>query len=195
VGIYNNKAYNFTTTSQISTQDSYALSINNADTVVGIEAYTGGIISPSSSTPVANITLSNFESYAYSINDAGTNRSAIEKDIACIFDPPQQSKHNTRHTLRHLQPATANSDRMGQIVGFAQDDSGNPAACLFDSTGNKNNINLNDLINPTHGWNLRYAYDINDDGWIVGVGLLNGVENSVSAQSDFQNRQRSRFSV
>jgi probable HAF family extracellular repeat protein len=34
--------------------------------------------------------------------------------------------------------------------------------------------NLNDLIDPSAGWNLLSAYDINNKGWIVGDGIING---------------------
>jgi probable HAF family extracellular repeat protein len=175
IGRYDNKAYNFTTDAQLSTQDSYALSINNTGTVVGIEADTGGNYFACIFDTGTNITLSNFESYAYSINDAG-QIVGDEKDIACIFDPTGSKSNTTLGTLGGTYSRVTANNAFGQIVGFAQDADGNLAACLFDSTGNKNNINLNDLINPALGWNLRYAYDINDDGWIVGVGLLDGVE-------------------
>ncbi|HBG28638.1 MAG: hypothetical protein A2Y10_00080 [Planctomycetes bacterium GWF2_41_51] len=53
----------------------------------------------------------------------------------------------------------------GQIVGNS--DGG---ATLFDPSGGGNNIALNSLIAPDAGWDLRYAYAINDNGWIVGYG-------------------------
>jgi len=34
-----------------------------------------------------------------------------------------------------------------------------------------NNVDLNDLIDPNSGWTLKYAYAINEDGWIVGQGF------------------------
>jgi hypothetical protein len=33
---------------------------------------------------------------------------------------------------------------------------------------------LNDLIPPSSGWVLEYAYDVNDFGQIVGAGSLDG---------------------
>ena len=56
-----------------------------------------------------------------------------------------------------------------QIVGYADTVSG-PHACLFDITGIGNNIDLNDMIDPTSACILATAYDINTYGWIVGSG-------------------------
>jgi hypothetical protein len=54
----------------------------------------------------------------------------------------------------------------GQIVGWADG-----RACLFDSTGQGNNIDLNTLIDPSSGWTLIFANSINNHGWIVGQGI------------------------
>jgi hypothetical protein len=35
-------------------------------------------------------------------------------------------------------------------------------------------VDLNGLIDPASGWTLAAARDINDSGWIVGTGTLNG---------------------
>jgi hypothetical protein len=53
-----------------------------------------------------------------------------------------------------------------QIVGRA----GNRVT-LFDSTGGDYNIYLNNLIDPRLGWELWFAFNINDNGWIVGSGI------------------------
>jgi probable HAF family extracellular repeat protein len=60
----------------------------------------------------------------------------------------------------------------GQIVGNAEINAdGDYHACLFDPTGNGNNIDLNTLINPASGWILKEALCINNNGWIVGEGI------------------------
>lgn len=51
-------------------------------------------------------------------------------------------------------------------------------AILFDPTGNKNNIILNNVIDPACGWTLLKAYDINNNGWIVGDGEINGEDHA-----------------
>jgi probable HAF family extracellular repeat protein len=62
----------------------------------------------------------------------------------------------------------------GQIVGGSYNNSGQSRACLFDPTGQKNNIDLNTLIDPSSGWTLTFADGINSNGWIVGKGTYNG---------------------
>lgn len=62
----------------------------------------------------------------------------------------------------------------GQVVGYATSPlhDGSDAAFLYE---NGTMINLNDYLNPTLGWQLTSADDINDLGQIIGVGLKNGV--------------------
>ncbi|MCE5341072.1 MAG: DUF3466 family protein [Planctomycetaceae bacterium] len=172
VGRYDNKAYNFTTDAQLSTKDSYALSINNTGTVVGIEADTGGNYFACIFNSGGNITLSDLESFAYSINDAGKIVGSNE-GVACLFDETGGKANTLLDGLGSLAIANNISN---EIIGYAMDSENNAIACMFDPTDSGHNINLNDLIDPSLGWNLRYAYDINDDGWIVGVGILNGTE-------------------
>lgn len=60
----------------------------------------------------------------------------------------------------------------GQVVGATPTDSGlNYAAFLWECG---QTLNLNELIDPATGWALRLAYDINDNGQIVGEGIVNG---------------------
>jgi probable HAF family extracellular repeat protein len=62
----------------------------------------------------------------------------------------------------------------GQIVGYAENGLKQTRACLFDNTGKGNNIDLNTLIDPNSGWTLKYAFGIDNEGWIVGQGIHNG---------------------
>lgn len=39
-------------------------------------------------------------------------------------------------------------------------------------------VNLNDLIDPASGWTLKTAYGVNDAGYIVGVGVYQGIESN-----------------
>ena len=59
-----------------------------------------------------------------------------------------------------------------QIVGYVYSSSGDSHACLFDSKGGGNNIDLNTLIDPSSGWTLTSANGINNNGWIVGTGII-----------------------
>ncbi len=59
----------------------------------------------------------------------------------------------------------------GEIVGRADDGNGQAHAFVFKDD---QMIDLNTLVDDTSGWVLQAAYAINDNGVIVGEGLLNG---------------------
>ncbi len=59
----------------------------------------------------------------------------------------------------------------GDIVGRADIGLSQPHAFVFKD---EQMVDLNTLIDDTSGWVLQAAYGINDDGVIVGEGLLNG---------------------
>jgi probable HAF family extracellular repeat protein len=57
----------------------------------------------------------------------------------------------------------------GQAVGYSYINSASAChAFLYD---NGTMMDLNSLISPSSGWNLTFAYAINDSGWIVGHGV------------------------
>ncbi len=63
----------------------------------------------------------------------------------------------------------------GQAVGSSFNDIymlSDSSAFYWDSENGM--INLNDYISPDSGWQLAWASDINDLGYIVGVGIFNG---------------------
>ena len=95
---------------------------------------------------------------------------------ACIFDASGDGDNIDLGTLGGLTSAALFANNENQIVGYASDSSGQRRACLFDSTGQGNNINLNTLIDPSSGWILKEASCINNNGWIVGYGTYNGID-------------------
>jgi hypothetical protein len=97
---------------------------------------------------------------AYSINNNGQIVGGYDNQ-AYLFD--STGNGNNIYLGRGIAYSINDS---GQIVGLG--------ACLFDPTGQGNNIFLNTLINPSSGWDLQYAYDISNNGWIVGQGNYNG---------------------
>ena len=127
-------------------------------------------------------TLGGKNSIAYSINDSGliVGLASYSTDSpyyhACLFDPSGDGDNIDLGTLGGLNSAALFANNENQIVGYASDSSGQRKACLFDSTGQGNNINLNTLIDPSSGWILKEADCINNNGWIVGYGTYNGID-------------------
>ena len=64
----------------------------------------------------------------------------------------------------------------GQAVGVSFIQSGGEVPFYGRATlfSNGNVFDLNDLIDVNSGWDLQQAYGINDLGWIVGDGFING---------------------
>ncbi len=70
-----------------------------------------------------------------------------------------------------------------QIVGVSSllDVDGSTTHAFLWEDGNL--IDLNSLIDPTSGWELTSAFEINDSGDIIGIGTYNGVERGFYAQA------------
>jgi uncharacterized membrane protein len=62
----------------------------------------------------------------------------------------------------------------GTMVGIMWNDAGVEHAFIFDTVNSVRD--LNDLIDPTAGWVLQFARDINGSGQIVGSGVKDGIE-------------------
>lgn len=82
----------------------------------------------------------------------------------------------TGMTMSHMEAM----NRYGSGVGYARIGNSfqNRAAIWSDETGIRD---LNSLIDPNSGWTLLEANDINDSGWIVGVGEFMGVRTTFLA--------------
>ena len=128
-------------------------------------------------------TLGGDNSEAMSINNYGlivgsADRGGLGGRHACLFDLSGDANNIDLGSLGDeddLNYSIAYSiNDSNQIVGYVEESPENWRACLFDPTGNGNNIDLNTLIDPSSGWILQVAYDINNDGWIVGQGAYNG---------------------
>lgn len=102
--------------------------------------------------------------YHAAVYDASNPESLL--DLGCIVNGIQYD----------VSIANAINAR-GQIVGDADGPAG-WIAVLFDPSGQGNNMNLNTLIDPGSGWRLHRAWDINDYGWIVGEGDINGASHA-----------------
>jgi probable HAF family extracellular repeat protein len=122
-------------------------------------------------------------SFAYSINNSnkivGWLSLTYGDEVygrACLFDATGQGNNIDLGSVDgYLYSEARAINDHGQIVGAAFNEYYSQRhACLFDSTGNGNNTDLNTLINPALDWTLCDAYSINNNGWIVGVGINPG---------------------
>ena len=161
--------------------ESIAHAINHAGVIAGsynnqnpggvAVRWTGGV-----ATPMA--TLGGYSrSEAHDINEAG---QAVGYSADANFFTRQAVIWNgaTPTSLGSLPggwsyTAGHGINNLGMVVGEAKQSSGDPDGRAFLWTMGQMQ-NLNDLISPGSGWTLRAAYAINDDGWIVGHGTLNG---------------------
>jgi len=64
----------------------------------------------------------------------------------------------------------------GDAVGTAFTSSANDGVAFIYTQGVMHDLNY--MITPGSGWNLFYAHDINDSGWIVGEGTHNGASHA-----------------
>ena len=180
------------------TPNSAALSINNSGQIAGLQdiakpppagagSYYRGACLFVNNAPWYN-KLSDNPSSARSIN----NNGQVVGDTTIIVDP--LPFYSFKHAYLFDSTGDGNNIDLGtlggcdnsmayaindsnQVVGYAYNIPApslppSPSlACLFDPTGGGNNIDLNTLIDPSSGWILNCAYDINNDGWIVGGGI------------------------
>ena len=166
---------------------SLANSINNNGQIVGqANTSTGG----ENHAAFFNQTLGNIDlgtlggelSAAYAINNAGQITGEAMNLSGHTHAAMYELNANVTDldTLGGSPPssiATAiNND--GDIVGYANINTGQYHAVYFDPYGD--NIDLNALIDSTSGWTLTYANSINDNDWIVGLGINPSGENHAS---------------
>jgi uncharacterized membrane protein len=152
---------------------SEARSINNNGQIVGVADSRATLFDPTGGGNNIDLgTLSETRSGASSINNQGQIVGWTEYNSrnyrATLFDPTGGGNNIDLGALpggRGFSSALS-INNIGQIVGTAD-----RKAVLFDPIGAGNNIDLNTLIDPGLGWTLQYAYSINDNGWIVGVGI------------------------
>jgi probable HAF family extracellular repeat protein len=158
-----------------------ASAINDHNQIIGSafvsipNYFGGGKLSPCLFKMGNNATSLNM-SEARSINDNGliVGQNTLH---ACLINPAVNAYYAIDlGTLGGSYSNALSINNNGQIVGCASNSSGDAHACLFDSTGGGNNTDLNSLIDPSNGWTLTKAYDINNNRWIVGQGIYNGQE-------------------
>lgn len=150
---------------------SWARDINDSGDIVGYAYLLGGLkhaFKIQSGVMSDMGTLGGPISRAYSINNlghvVGESDTPAGPTHACLW------KNGAKTDLGTLGGATSSAwdiNNAGQIVGWSDNSSGSTRAFLYE---NGQMYQLNDLISPTSGWNLKEAYAITDAGEIVGRG-------------------------
>ena len=111
--------------------------------------------------------------YAYDINNLGqiVGNSSVTSTTTHAY-VWQSGNMSDLGTLGGNDSYAFAINEEGQIVGFSETSNGDLHATIwFDGMA----IDLSDLIPTDSGWDyLCEAYDINDNGLIVGYGRLNG---------------------
>ena len=164
----------------------YPRAVNNNGTIVGTFATENGgracIIDATGNGNHINLGTLGFPdddySNAYDINNlgqiVGISKTVPANSQATLFDPNGSGNNiGLGGVAGGIQSEASAINDSGQIIGIANVGGENLAA-IFDITGGGDNYDLNDLIDPSSGWVLRRAADINNDGWIVGDGSFGG---------------------
>ncbi|HZZ43527.1 MAG TPA: DUF3466 family protein [Tepidisphaeraceae bacterium] len=175
--------------------NSLASAVNASGNVVGFD-YTGswtyslsGTVAGGATHPLAFTwtssggvvslgTLGGTDSIATSINSVGT---IVGQSTRSVLDPLSTKGHAFIYSGGLMSPLTELSgatesiaddiDDNGDIVGSVM--VGGASKAFLYSGGTM--FDLNTLLAPTTGWTLEEATSINDDGYIAGYGLHNGV--------------------
>jgi probable HAF family extracellular repeat protein len=121
--------------------------------------------------------LGGVTSRAYKINNSGQIVGEAQFLISHPESPVLWENGVPVNLVGHLfsrpQGIATSINKAGQIVGFVADLDvvNSPFEGFLIENGNY--LPLKDLI-PPEGWDILYAFDINDAGWIVGGGVRNG---------------------
>lgn len=166
---------------------SAAYGVNESGTVAGYAmngsgAFRGFIWSLTSGAVMLS-TLGGANSYAFGINDsgmvAGNSTSGTGYAHAAMWGASGVTDLGTLGGNSSYAYGINNWDR---IVGYSYL-AGNTTTHAFLFAGGVM-MDLNALVANLGGWELTQAYGINDDGQIVGTGLLNGVEHAFRLDSE-----------
>jgi hypothetical protein len=127
-----------------------------------------------------------YGSEAYGVNDSGHSAGAIRvPDSSCLRHAGfWASSTSTPVDLGTVGMSTddesiayemSNAGSSGEVLVVGTNFSDNSAIRWHrNASGTWTSLDLNDAISPLCGWDLRVAYDVSDDGWIVGYGEIGG---------------------
>jgi probable HAF family extracellular repeat protein len=163
---------------------SHATSINNSGQIVGYSDTSSWSVTHATYWNNGTITdlgtLGGSYSIAHAINNAGlivgaSTTTGSTNTHATLWNGAAMTDLGTLTGSTGTSEAEALNES-GLIVGYSLTFEGASHATLWE---NGNIIDLNTLLSASDvaaGWVLVCAYDINDNGWIVGSATLNGVQ-------------------
>lgn len=156
--------------------------INDANVVVGITHTTGWNLFPFVWTEIDGMSelpidgsIESGEWYATATNESGLiGGSVIAESGRYPYYWPSKDEDPIALVMLPAYPygEIYGLNESGQMVGGMFDVAEQDRAFIFD--GINGVVDLNDLINPGSAWELLTAIDINDNGQITGIGLIDG---------------------
>ncbi len=187
-----------TTIGGISTRSLFSIAINNQNQIIGTGIYSGIGIKGTSNDSGENFLipaltdLDDSLSYLYTtrandINDSGnivgssSNSLSSDLEFATLWESSTQIGLSLGSLGGNFSEALGINNSQ-QIVGFSTitSDSSTQRAFLWEEG---ELIDLNSLITPESGWELTSAFEINNNGDIIGIGTFNGVERGFVARA------------
>ncbi|MDX2153357.1 MAG: PEP-CTERM sorting domain-containing protein [Bryobacteraceae bacterium] len=150
---------------------STAYGINNSGWVVGTVETSGGVFRGFLALPGGGI-VSNIGNYAMAVSDAGHVAGHVRGSGGWLQAFVWQNGQLVRlGTLGGLMSFGYGVNAAGWTVGYSNRADGSIAAFLY-----RDGIlyDLNALVPELNGWLLQTAYAINNNGQIVGSGLVDG---------------------
>jgi len=187
-----------TTTQELATRSLFNIAINNQDQVIGTGIFSGigikGVTNDNGETFLipASTDLDDPLSYLYTtrandINDSGnivgssSNSLSSDSEFATLWESSTQIGLSLGSLGGNFSEALGINNSQ-QIVGFSTitSDSSTQRAFLWEEG---ELIDLNNLIAPESGWELTSAFEINNNGDIIGIGTYNGVERGFVARA------------
>ncbi len=144
--------------------------INNKGQITGTST-SGAYISGLDGKGITYLTSSGS---AYESNDSGqvigsAFFSAAEKNHAFLYSGGILSDLGT---FGGIMSMALGINTKGQIVGYSYDSEYNPSPFFYE---NGQTVDVWSQVANAAGWTIQRAYDINDNGQIIGTGTLNGV--------------------